>query len=179
MGKAVEFSIEMTDVVAIFHRERRRILTNVAATMQTNRAMLFDQEGGYNGHERWAPLRLRSGMALSNRGNLRKSIAPRGAVGVPGPGGIVEFVGDTVTIGTKLAYAAMMNWGTTGLPGGVLRPVRAKALRFYAEGSKNPIFAKSVRIPPRRFDQWNNQDQSEVDETILNSISRVFNEGRA
>lgn len=179
MGKAVQIEITMTDVVAVFNRERRRILTNVAATMQTNRAMLFDQEGAYNGHEKWKPLRLRTGMPLSNKGQLRKSIAPTGATGVPGPGGIVEFVGETVTIGTKLAYAAMMNWGTTGLPGGVLKPVRAKALRFYAEGSRKPIFAKSVKIPARRFDQWNDQDQSEVDETILNSIARVFNEGRA
>lgn len=231
-----------------------------AAIIQTNRGMLFDAEGNDNGHVKWAPLRLRSGQVLSRRGALRRSIAPYAANGQPGPDGIVRFSGNEITIGTKLFYAAMMNWGTTGLPGGVLRPKNAKALKIplpsgesankrarslrarstakslvnisekianakanlasarakasarkkpsktasatisriekrlaalqkkssdakarlasikkTGKGGDNFIFRKSVRIPARRFDEWNEQDQAELNESLSNKIAEVLN----
>lgn len=111
-------------------RNRERIQRFVAATLQTNRGMIFDREGAYNGRNKWAALKFRQGMILSKTGHLRKSIAPRNANGRAGPDGIVRFQGDTVTIGTNLYYARLMNDGTTKLPGGVLRPVKAKALKI-------------------------------------------------
>lgn len=111
-----------------FHAAERELNLFVAASLQTNRGMMFDQEGGSNGHPKWAGLVLRNGMILSRRGTLRKSMAPYQAKGQPGPDGIVRFGSETVTIGTRLLYARMMNDGTAGLPGGVLRPVHAKAL---------------------------------------------------
>lgn len=125
----------MIDIDFRFPEWKRKLLAAedelnlfIAAQVQFNRGMLFDREGSYNGHEAWPSLRFRAGMALSSRGTLRKSIAPFNPTGAAGPDGIVRFSGDTVTIGTKLFYAAMMNWGTTGLPGGVLRPKNAEAL---------------------------------------------------
>lgn len=145
----------------------------VAAIIQMNRGMVFDQEGAYNGHDKWAPLKLRSGQILSDRGDLRRSIAPKSATGKPGPGGIVSFGTNTVTVGTSLKYAPLMNWGTTGLPGGVIKPIHAKALRFKC-GDK-VIFAQQVKIPARHFDEWNTQDKDEMTESLTNKVAQILN----
>jgi len=119
----------------------------IAAVMQTNRGMLFDSEGSHNGHDPWKPLAFREGMILSNRGVLRKSIAPLTGTGQPGPSGIVRFNGDVVTIGTKVAYARIMNDGTTKLPGGVIRAKKAKALKIpVPQGDKANANAKAIQV---------------------------------
>jgi phage gpG-like protein len=216
----------------------------IASQVQTNIGMRFDNEGSYNGHQRWDPLILRSGQILSDRGSLRKSIAPKKSDGNPGPEGFVDFAADTITVGTKLKYAALMNYGTVGLPGGKLVPKNAKALKIplptgksaspatisimtsktqkqlseinkkiteirnkaskskksdpvkvearisklkqkYAKIHANLIkarptsrskfmFLKSVRIPARRFDQWNETDQRELNEALGNFIVRML-----
>jgi phage gpG-like protein len=99
-----------------------------AAQLQTNRGMIFMHEGSYNGHERWAPLKLRDGQPLRDRGTLMKSIGPISKVksGVVRPshnkGTIVRYGSDKVTIGTTLAYAKLMN------DGGVIIPKKGKVL---------------------------------------------------
>jgi hypothetical protein len=216
----------------------------IAAQMQTNRGMLFDREGAYNGHEPWAPLKFRSGQVLSMRGNLRRSLSPTSASGRPGPGGLVRMSGDLITIGSTLAYARMMNDGTAKMPGGVLRAKNAKALRIPVEkgfreeqkvrkslleedlsneestrrkaslerrigqieslegelksnrkrelkrlkaeldGKAKPrkqsssdgfIFRKSVKIPGRPFDRWNDADQAEFEAALTQKIIEVLN----
>lgn len=132
----------------------------VAANVQFNRGMLFDQEGAYNGRPRWDDLKFRSGQILSKRGTLRKSIAPYNPKGIPGPSGIVQFSGDVITVGTKLMYARMMNDGTTKMPGGVLRPVRAKALKIPIPQGKNAgEGAKEIQSlhQQKRLDKLNQQ----------------------
>lgn len=104
---------------------KQEILLALAASIQTNRGMLFDAEGAHNGHNRWPALKLRDGMILSSRGVLRRSIAPMNPSGRPGVKGVVTIAGEEVSIGTTIAYARMMNNGTVGLPGGVLRPKKA------------------------------------------------------
>lgn len=170
----------------------------LAATMQTNRALMFDKEGAHNGHPKWKPLVFRTGMILSNRGVLRRSIAPVGVSGKPGPGGIVQFNGGEVIIGTQVAYARLMNDGTKNFPGGVMRPVNAKALMIPLPAGKkatsvakklrkgatkittksgktqNVIFRKSVKIPARPFDEWNDADQEELSEALLEKIVEVL-----
>lgn len=175
----------------------------IAAQVQFNRGMLFDQEGAYNGHPRWADLKFRNGMILSKRGTLRKSIAPFNPNGTAGPDGIVRFAGDTIIVGTKLLYARLMNDGTTKMPGGVLRPVKAKALKIplpegksatdlakslgskaRSKGHVEPqtgkafIFRKSVKIPARPFDEWNETDQGEIDHALVNKVCEILNEGK-
>lgn len=93
----------------------------VAAQMQTNRGMLFMHSGVYNGHEKWAPLKLRAGQPLKDRGTLSQSIGPiqRKNSGVQPryeKGSIVRFGGDKVTVGTNLKYARLMNDGGTIVP---------------------------------------------------------------
>ena len=151
--------------------ETREVL---AATLQTNRGMLFMNEGKGNGHPGWAPLSYRKGQPLLKRGHLSQSMAPANSGVVPGKGpkSILRYSSGVVTIGTALPYAAMMNWGTEGLPGGVLRPKNAKALRFKI--GRKVIFCKSVKIPARRFDTFTKEDVTEFEETIANTIEELF-----
>lgn len=162
-------------------RNLHQVYLGLAAAMQENRAQLFYSEGRHNGRRGWAPLKFRDGMILQKRGTLRKSIAPSNSKGTPGPNGIVRFQNDRIQIGTNLFYARMMNNGTTKLPGGVLKPVRAQALKIPVPkgkikgADKGYIFRKSVKIPARPFDDWNSQDQEEMTDTLSNLIARVLN----
>lgn len=171
----VEMKFEFPNLSEKLRRKVQEVYVFMAATMQTNRGMLFDQEGAYNGHPKWAPLKFRQGQILSDRGTLRKSLAPVPSLGVPGTDGIVMIAPDNITIGTKLYYAAMMNWGTTGLSGGVLKPVRAKALKI-PDGKGGFMFRKSVKIPARHFDEWNDADQQEMEEALANKLASILND---
>lgn len=175
----------------------------LAAAVQTNRGLLFDSEGKHNGRPGWAPLKLRAGQILSDRGVLRKSIAPYSADGRPGPDGTVVIQPDAIIVGTNLLYARLMNDGTTKMPGGKMVAKNAKALKIPIPGGKNAtpaakalrknaktlsyeaadgvqrqakfIFRKSVRIPARPFDDWNQQDQHEVNEALVNKAAEIMN----
>lgn len=113
-----------------FKARRPEIDRFIAAQLQTNRGMIFDKEGAHNGRKKWAPLKLRRGQILKQRGTLSKSIAPPGHDGNAGPDGIVRIKGDTITVGTNLFYARLMNDGTVSMPGGVLKAKNAKALKI-------------------------------------------------
>lgn len=189
-------NLEFPDLYNKLRKHEDEIYRFVAAQMQFNRGMLFEHEGNYNGHPGWAPLAFRSGQILSKRGTLRKSIAPLSADGKAPSNGSVVISGDTITIGTSLFYAAMMNWGTTNLPGGVLRAKNAKALMIPIPGGKggtpagaglkktkvqgpgkgkqNVIFRKSVKIPARHFDEWTKADQDELEDALVNKISEIL-----
>lgn len=150
-----------------------QIRGEIAVAMQTNRGMLFSSEGSYNGHSPWAPLLHRAGQILADRGVLKKSLAPAGSPGSAGPGGYVRTDdGGSVVIGTNVAYAKMMNFGTGGLPDGVLRPKNKKFLRFKSFGRY--VFARSVKIPARRFDQINEQDTREIEAAMQAAIIEAF-----
>lgn len=231
----IDIKFEFPEWAAKIKSQEERLNLFIAAQIQTNRGMIFDKEGAHNGRSKWAPLKFRNGQILSRRGTLRKSIAPSNPNGTAGPDGIVRFSGDTITVGTSLIYARLMNDGTVKMPGGVMRPKNAKALRIplpegawandnakaaaKAAGMRNAakrahelrgqidnaqtlaaeikyreqlrvlqsrmkvgdvksqqfIFVKSVRIPARPFDDWNEQDQSELDKSLLNLISEILN----
>lgn len=117
----------------------------IAAQIQTNRGQMFDAEGAHNGKKKWAPLKLRSGMILSNRGNLRRSWSPSNPTGKPGTDGIVRFKEDIIVVGTNVAYARLMNDGTAMMPGGVLKAVNAKALKIPIPAGKAASVA-SIKI---------------------------------
>ncbi len=193
MAVGFEMKFEMPGWLEKIERARGEINLFIAATMQTNRGQLFDSEGANNGGQRWAPLVFRKGQILSDRGNLRKSLAPTPATGKAGPGGMVSIADDTITIGTNLYYASMMNDGTTKMPGGVLRPVNAQALKIPLPGGVNAtdtakslrknasgsgkekfIFRKSVRIPARPFDRWTQEDEQEMSDALTNKILEVM-----
>jgi phage gpG-like protein len=201
----VDIDFKFPDVYGLFIAAREELNLFTAAQIQTNRGMLFDSEGAYNGHQPWAPLKLRVGQILSDRGVLRKSVAPRNPSGSAGPEGYVRFGADEIRIGSKLIYASTMNDGTTKMPGGVMRPVHAQALKIplpagksatpyakslrkgaktikteVAEGvfkNQKFIFRKFVRIPARNFTDWNEQDAQELSEALANKAVEVINRG--
>ncbi len=184
---AAEFTFP--DLVTKVRANERRIGEEIIVAMQTNRGMLFDAEGNYNGHEAWAKPMLREGQALAARGVLKKSLAPGTTNGNAGPGGIAQIDGQKYTIGTDVAYAAMMNFGTTKMPDGIMRPVRAKALRIPLPSGKKAtkaaktlrkgsdegfIYRKWVRIPERRFDVITQQDREEFDAAFAAAVAEVL-----
>lgn len=201
----IDIKFKFPDWQAKLKNAEKELNLFIAAQIQFNRGMLFDKEGAYNGRPRWKDLKFRRGQILSKRGDLRKSIAPYNPKGIPGQNGIVQFAGDVITVGTKLMKARLMNDGTAKMPGGVLRPVRAKALmiplpegknatdlaknlrktattikrkRLYQETkTQKVIFRKSVRIPARPFDTWNQQDQDELNAALKNKLMQVLNRG--
>lgn len=198
----IRMELQFPNLAAKFQAAQDKIRSEVVVAMQFNRGMLFDSEGSYNGHTAWAPLVMRAGQILSNRGVLKKSLAPGTSNGTAGEGGYVKNTGDVITIGTDVASASLMNWGTTRMPGGVLRPVRAKALMIplpagakatpaaktlrKSRGSKtikNPrterdervIFRKWVKIPARRFDNITPQDEREIRDALEAAMKEALN----
>lgn len=201
----IDIDLTFPDLAKVLRDHEKELEVFVAAQMQFNRGMLFEKEGAYNGHEKWKKLKFRVGQILSKRGTLRKSMAPTAMNGKPGNGGIVKFGNGIVTIGSNLIYASLMNFGTTKLPGGVLKPKKAKALMIPIPGGKGAtdaakglrkrgggaktierdvggktkkskvIFVQSVKIPERRFDQWNKQDQQELSVALRNKVVEILN----
>ena len=162
----------------------------LAATMQTHRAMMFDKDGADTGKAAWAPLKFRKGRPLQDSGTLRKSMAPQNDGIRPGQGtdGIVKIMGNEVTIGTSIAYAGMMNDGTTKMPGGVLKPVNAQALKIPLPSGKRAtdaakglrksegkfMFRKSVKIPARPMNEVTEQDAKEWSDTLAAYIAELM-----
>lgn len=171
----IKIELKFPDLGETFKKHQRDILMVLAASIQTNRSMMFDKDGADNGKDRWAPLVLRKGRPLQKSGALRKSWG-MSADGIrPGKqeGTVLRYYGKNVTVGTSLAYAPMMNDGTTKLPGGVLRPVRAQALKIPLENGKF-MFRKSVKIPARPMDTITKEDELEFSETVSNYISDIL-----
>lgn len=191
----INFQLTYPEYEALIKKHKRRIMEAVAAAMQANRGMLFDAEGAYNGRSRWAELKMRRGMILQDRGQLRNSMAPV-SQGDMKPGraeGTILEVGDKkVMIGTNLAIAPVHNKGA------VIRPVKAKALKIplpeaksatpeakklrrgsvkSADGKQRFIFRAKVVIPARPFGDWNEADQDELNQTLAGIIVQIMKEG--
>lgn len=188
MGIGVDIKFEFPDWAETVTRELPNLRLFIAAQIQTNRGMMFDNEGADNGKPKWAQLKFRKGQILSDTGNLRKSWSPSNPKGTPGTDGIVEFSGDTISVGTKVLYASLMNWGTTQMPGGVLRAKNAKALKIplpsgmaatktakqISKSEGGFMFRKSVKIPARRMDLWTEQDDEEISIAVANKLMEIM-----
>ena len=70
----INLELQITDFMAIFESRKDDIMDVLAAAMQTNRAMMFDQDGADNGKQAWAPLKWRRGRPLQKRGTLRNPL---------------------------------------------------------------------------------------------------------
>lgn len=197
MSGGVDISCVFPSLVGKYAEARQELLLFTAAQIQTNRGLLFDSNGRRNGGVLWPNPLFRNGQPLAARNNLRKSL---GSKGMQGPGGVVRFSGSKVSVGSKLIYAGMMNWGTTGLPGGVLRAKDGKVLRIPLPAGKRAteaakdarkggrteindttgqkervIYRKSVKIPARRFDILTQRDMLEIGRALSNKLAEVLN----
>lgn len=185
MGSLLDFRFKFPDWAAQFQANMPRLKRKAMATVQTNRGMLFKNEGAYNGHSRWKELKsgksqnidAKSGekerKILQKTGTLKNSLAPQGAskeYPQAGPDGILEFHGDTLKIGTNVKYAAIHNYG------GVVRHPGSK--NGFGMGIEIP--PHNIRIPARPFLEgaWNQEDQKELDDTIANFCARLLSGGR-
>jgi phage gpG-like protein len=176
---SIQAKLEFPPLGDMLANAKKDLRVAIAAAMQTNRGLLFDQDGGRNGHKSWAAPLLRVGQPMSASGTLRNSMGPNG--GNPGPSGFVRFSGDLVSIGTALAYADTVCHGATitaapghalaiPLPMGKRATDVAKELRKGSTRRKNPttgknenvIFRKSVTIPAREFDLITSADEREI-----------------
>lgn len=173
MSKAsLEVKFEFPDLLRVFENSYDRISMGIASTIQTQAGMRFDNEGSYNGHEKWAPLVMRSGQILSLTGTLRRSLSPPNANGKAGPNGTVDASGSPadmkVEVGSKVIYASVQNEGAT------IVPKNKRALRFLNPGNGKFIFSKKSVIPKRNFTDLNENDKQEIEETLSSILVELF-----
>jgi phage gpG-like protein len=118
----IDIKFEFPDLLRKVQEKENEINLLIAATLQTNRGLMFDDANA--SRTPWLPPKLRDGAPLSQKGPLRQSFAPRndGITPAKHPDGIVKMGDGVVTIGTTLAYAPILN------DGGIIRPKKGKWL---------------------------------------------------
>jgi phage gpG-like protein len=175
----VAIDFRMPDYLERYRQHFRRILVGIASDIQTNRGLLFDAEGAYNGHNKWQNLasgknlkKAKNGLQvrqiLRKTGTLKNSIGPDNPDGSPGKEGYVRFEGDfknaVVKVGTNVAYARIHNEGGTiqhpGTDNGFGRGIKIKA--------------HAIRIPKRNFTDWNDADAKNM-KLFLKNMLDVLN----
>jgi len=140
--------IKPKELAKQFQMRMPAIMRAMAATVQTNRAMLFDKEGAHNGHKKWAPISHRQGRILQDTGRLRRTIVPSArGTGIAGANGVVMVDARIVKLETHVDYAGAHEYGTKHM---VARPFMGRA--------------------------WNKRDQQEVMEVLTTKIQRMLEE---
>jgi phage gpG-like protein len=203
MSELVRIEWKFPNLKMAVEKREMEIYMLIAASMQTNRGMMFDNSNA--GRTPWEKPKLRDGQPLSQKGALRQSFGPTndGKRPAKNPGGIVKFNAGVVTIGTDLKYASILNTG------GIIRPKRFPVLwiplpdgaakssnapskltkqlkkEFKAGTGTAPIvkgrngkfylLAKKATIPARPMDEWNQEDQIEMEETLRNKLEEILN----
>lgn len=111
----------------------------------------------------YPPLKLRAGgKPLEDTNRLRNAFQAHSS------DTSIELVNPT-------KYAALQNYGTAGLPGGVLKPKGKQALRFFVRGKKTPFFAKQVTIPARQFLPKDGELPAAWDKQLSSTAQKVLN----
>lgn len=163
-----------------YKNQFKRILIGIAADIQTNRGLLFYNEGAYNGHEKWKDLKgglskrsagkgLMARRILQKTGALKNSISPKAeGDGSPGENGYVKFEGTKsvaiVKVGTTIAYAGIHDQGGT-----INHPGTSNG---FGKGIKIPPHA--INIPKRNFTDWNKADGDNM-KIFLKNLYDVLN----
>ena len=111
----------------------------------------FEDEEDPEG-KKWEPV-ARSGKILTDTARLRNSIDS-------------AVAGDTVLVGSNVKYARIHQ------KGGVIKPVKKKALKFKVGGKW--VYAKKVTIKPRPYLGISKDDWREIADTISDFISGAF-----
>jgi phage gpG-like protein len=181
MTNRVEMRFSVPDFGRMAQELRDNIPNLIAATLQTQRGMMFDLAGANNGHEAWLPLKYRKGSPLKDTGTLSQSIGPRnnGIVAGRGAGSIVRLSQQEVTIGTELPYAKIHDEGGTIKNHEIMIWRNKKSGRFqkYTNKRGNLEIHQSgeYQIPARPFSGINAEDEKEIAETVENYITEVWN----
>lgn len=175
---AVEF--KLPNYLDRFKGQFRRVQIAIASDIQTNVGLRFDNEGAYNGHQKWKDLasglnrkKAKNGLQvrqiLRKSGALKNSIGPASPTeGVPPKDGYITFSGDirraVVRVGSRLKYAAIHNNG-----GVINHPGTSNG---FGRGIKIP--PHKIRIPRRNFTDWSQQDNKNLQITLKNTIEEII-----
>lgn len=176
MSDLVSCTFKFPDMLGHYKAEFKRILIGIASDIQFNVGMRFDNQGQYNGHERWKDLASGKNLKMGKNGlftrqvlkgktgGLKNSISPQSQDGQAGPQGYVKFEGDinnaVVKVGTLVKYARIHNEG-----GLIHHPGTANG---FGRGIKIP--AHGISIPRRNFTDWNKQDASNMKKFLKNLV---------
>jgi phage gpG-like protein len=174
-----------------------RIQIAIASDIQTNIAQRFNNQGAFNGHERWKDLKtglnlkkagngLKSRQVLKKTGALKNSIAPQAADGQAGPEGYVQFSGDlrtpVVKVGTRIKYARIHNDGGVIEHPGTQHGFGVKGKVYKARKNKRRHVGRGltvgpyqIKIPKRNFTDWNATDNDNLQKTLKNTIEEILN----
>ena len=155
----------------------------IAASLQTQRGLIFQNEGQWNGREKWAPLKFRDGKILRDKGDLSKSIAPRHDDNKPGrsAGTILEAKGDIVSVGTDIAYAIIheegkVYHGTPEMPLAFPAPLYKISSKTGKQRKSGQywIFCQKITIPARPFGNVTQMDADEIAQTLANRFQAAI-----
>lgn len=148
---------EVAALIASRMKDFSPLLPDVGDMLRSSVSRNFAAGGRYGsgelggGARRWLPsgrAKAEGGITLSRDGHLATSIR----WDIDAGGGIV--------LSSNLVYAAIHNFGSKGLPGGVIRPKSGKFLRFTIGGAV--VFARAVEIPARPFLVVQEEDVEEI-----------------
>lgn len=180
MGDLLAIEFEIPDYLKRVKTQFKRIQIAIAADMQTNVGLRFDNEGAYNGHPKWQDLKsganirrtkngLQERQILRKSGALKNSIVPSAPTGQAGANGYVKLEGDiknsVVTIGTSVKYAAIHDKG-----GVISHPGTSNG---FGRGIKIP--AHAIPIPKRNFSERNSNDNKETGKMLKNLLQEILN----
>lgn len=162
----INIEIDTSKVLKHFETLRHKIedktplMESIADTMHEAVIENFEQQG----RPKWAPLspltiaqRKASGYdgkpILENRGTLQKRIE-------------ADYGPDYAVVGSNSPYAAIHQFGSAGLPGGVIKPKSAKYLSIpMGDGTFRKV--KSVSIPARPFLTLADEDYDNIENDII------------
>ena len=179
MSELVTIDFKFPNLLENFKSQFKNVLIGMASDVQTNRGLLFDGEGAFNGHEKWKDLAsgknkkiLKNGLQarqiLRKSGVLRLSLAPSNPDGTPGQNGYIKVEGDyknvVMKVGTLVAYAKIHNEG-----GVIMHPGTDNG---FGRGIK--IKAHPITIPKRNFTDWNEIDARNM-KKYLKNVAKAIN----
>lgn len=107
----------------------------------------------------YPPLKSRDGRPLELTNRLRNAF-------------LASSSDTSIELINNVKYAALQNYGTAGLPGGVLKPKGKRALRFFVRGK--PVFATQVRIPARQFLPKEGELPEAWDKQLVSTANKVL-----
>ena len=162
----INIEIDTSKVLKHFERLRDKLenQTPVMATISKKMEEAVTENFEQQGRPKWAPLspltlerREKEGHSgkpiLHNSGTLKTMIE-------------ADYGPDYAVVGTNSPYAAIHQFGSEGLPGGVIKPKSGKYLTIpVGDGTFRKV--KSVTIPARPFLTLADEDYNDIEDAII------------
>lgn len=133
------------------------VLEEVGSALETSVSLRFERERGPGGGawKQSARAKVDGGQTLNDTGRLAQSITSRAS-------------DSDVAVGTNVIYAAIHQFG------GVIKPVKARALVFAVPGRKGKVRTRKVTMPARPFLGFDAVDRRRVEKIVIDALDRVL-----